>query len=543
MSFEPSKYQKEVFSWMESAKPGSSLVVMAGPGTGKTTTLTQASLKIDNPKDAIFVAFNKHIAEELSLKLPRGMQARTLHSLGFEAVREAATMSGRRPPKIDGYLHGKLAKEWLTENNYKLDLERERWFEVLSEIKELINLCQLCLIDPYDEDAVWDGIDHYGLEIRTLEPAIDGVRDVLNRIKRESKKVISYNEMIWLPIIDNLPIKKYGAVLADESQDFNFLQQTFVKKLRKQNGYSVFIGDAHQAIYGFAFASTNGMRELATDTRADILPLSICYRCPTSHVALANDIYPGLEARPGAPDGDERHVYDFDVSEIIQPGDLVICRVNAPLIPLCFSLIKDGINAQIKGRDIGKQLIKDLKAIDKKHYIDWLNPKEAFKAYLNAQAAIISGLFDEDEAAAKIERLTDKIDCLGAIWDGSQCDSVGCMERTIENLFSDKEATIWLSTIHKAKGLEADNVFILKPSVMPHPMAKRSWEKVQEANMKYIALTRAMETLYFCWEEDEDGRPADEEMYRPDGLDSHHEGVTISVQAEVVTEQLPLLTA
>ncbi len=75
------------------------------------------------------------------------------------------------------------------------------------------------------------------------------------------------------------------------------------------------------------------------------------------------------------------------------------------------------------------------------------------------------------------------------------------MKKLILSLFSDTKAAIWLSTIHRAKGLEANRVFFLNPSQVPHPKAVMDWEKVQEMNCKYVALTRAKQTLFFVKEE------------------------------------------
>lgn len=68
----------------------------------------------------------------------------------------------------------------------------------------------------------------------------------------------------------------------------------------------------------------------------------------------------------------------------------------------------------------------------------------------------------------------------------------------INTLFSNNNGTgIVLSTIHKAKGLEATKVFILCPELLPHPMAKSAWQQDQEANLKYVAITRAREHLVY----------------------------------------------
>ena len=78
--------------------------------------------------------------------------------------------------------------------------------------------------------------------------------------------------------------------------------------------------------------------------------------------------------------------------------------------------------------------------------------------------------------------------------------------RTIEELINKVKAIftddaddeyICLSTIHKAKGLEANNVFLLAPSLIPSIYAKEDWELKQENNLMYVAITRAKKTLSF----------------------------------------------
>ena len=66
---------------------------------------------------------------------------------------------------------------------------------------------------------------------------------------------------------------------------------------------------------------------------------------------------------------------------------------------------------------------------------------------------------------------------------------------------NDTKDAIIFSTVHKAKGLEADNVFILRPSLMPNPYAHAKWEIEAERNLKYVAYTRFKKTLNFLHEE------------------------------------------
>ena len=66
----------------------------------------------------------------------------------------------------------------------------------------------------------------------------------------------------------------------------------------------------------------------------------------------------------------------------------------------------------------------------------------------------------------------------------------------IKRVFDNNDkGEIMLSTVHKAKGLEADNVYILATERMPHPKATNPKE---ERNICYVAITRAKKNLFYC---------------------------------------------
>ena len=86
--------------------------------------------------------------------------------------------------------------------------------------------------------------------------------------------------------------------------------------------------------------------------------------------------------------------------------------------------------------------------------------------------------------------LSDKYECIKIF--ASKANFVGGIIKEIEKLFNSKtRGDIKLSTVHKAKGLEADNVFILATERMPHPKASNMQE---ERNICYVAITRAKKT-------------------------------------------------
>ena len=100
----------------------------------------------------------------------------------------------------------------------------------------------------------------------------------------------------------------------------------------------------------------------------------------------------------------------------------------------------------------------------------------------------------EKERFNQANNLEYKHDCLCLFV--YRADTVGGIIKEIERVFnSDGKGDIMLSTVHKAKGLEANNVFILATERMPHPKATNMKE---EMNICYVAITRAKNNLHYC---------------------------------------------
>ena len=75
-----------------------------------------------------------------------------------------------------------------------------------------------------------------------------------------------------------------------------------------------------------------------------------------------------------------------------------------------------------------------------------------------------------------------------------ELDKIQNFIEEIKKVFDGKDhGDIMLSTVHKAKGLEADNVYILATERMPHPLGNN-----EENNICYVAITRAKKNLFYC---------------------------------------------
>ena len=74
----------------------------------------------------------------------------------------------------------------------------------------------------------------------------------------------------------------------------------------------------------------------------------------------------------------------------------------------------------------------------------------------------------------------------------------------LEGIFSDGKASISLCTIHKSKGLENKRIFFLNPELIPSKFATQPWQLLQESNLRYVGITRAIESLIYLPELDKD---------------------------------------
>ena len=470
--FIPSAYQKAVFDFI--ANGSGNAVVEAVAGSGKTTTIVEA-LKLTTG-DVLFCAFNKHIQQELAHRAPGHVTVSTIHSIGFRALCKALPYK----PEVDsGKLMG-IVREFLPGYDEQ---------PLRGPLCDLVSFCKKTLTDPTDPQAVEGMAAHYGLELNGDGPRLIGLVPQVMGVCQERLSVIDFDDMLWLPLVLSVPVPRFDWVFVDEAQDLSPAQLEVVKKSVKAGGRVAVVADRRQSIYGFTGADTNAVPRLIEELGATVLPLSITYRCPKRVVELAKRIVPQIEHADWAEDGEVVDVSPFKLQAEVRDRDLVLCRVNAPLVSLCYSLIRQGRKAAIRGRDIGKGLLA---------LVDRLGPSSVndlmvrLREYEDHETVRLERAGKE----ARIQALQDKCDTLEALCDGIR--DLSELRWRISSIFDDetKDGVI-LSSVHRAKGDEADRVFILKPELMPHPLARQAWQQEQEMNLMYVAYTRARKSLAF----------------------------------------------
>ena len=479
-----SSYQEAIFQWVAAGRGDA--FVSAVAGSGKSTTLIEAASRVTSDR-VLFLAFNKHVVTELRERLPAGVTVQTIHALGLRAVTRAL---GRC--QVDDTKYGRIVRAYLADNDIV-----DPGGELAGQLRELTRYAQATLIDPREPDEVLGLAEHFGIEISEPDVAVRALYNILHRGARIAREegTLSFTDMLWLPHLLELRPDRYDWVFVDEAQDLSPAQRELTLSTRARGGRMLFFGDERQSCYGFSGADTASVRNIITRTGAVELPLSICYRCPTSHIDLAKAIVPAIEAAPGAKAGVVADIGRSQLAGRVQEGDLIICRVTAPLVEACFELIEAGVPARIRGRDIGAGLSALLKRAER---VQLRNPELSILAALFEYRAVqLRDLARLPDVEMRIEVLLDQVDSLLAVHRLAAPRSVAEFHEAIADVFSDGKPSVTLSTIHRAKGLEADRVFILAPEKMPHPAAKLDWEREQEANLTYVAFTRAKSELYF----------------------------------------------
>jgi DNA helicase II / ATP-dependent DNA helicase PcrA len=486
--YEWSDYQKGVFDWVRSGVGGARINAVAG--SGKTSTIVAASSMASGT--AVFCAFNKHIEEELSTRLTGVVGCKTIHSMGYEAVRSSCGKVKLDNKKYNEICQKAAASAFTKSTQAGLEHTRSNIYKML---RKAVDMVRYTLCDP-ENFATFDNMcTTYALSLDKVTRKI--VFEYIAPMIKEGNRLcsegcIDFTDMIYYPVIKKIPLKQYSWVMVDEAQDLSATQLAIVVGSLKKNGRLVAVGDPHQSIYGFTGADPWSFRNIGKYA-ADELPLSICYRCPESVVSMARNIVPQIEPRPNAPKGIVLQVHD--ISDMLRKGDMVVCRRNAPLVVECLKAIAAGKNACIRGMDLKDSLLDIVAAVQAVPGHEY-RKFEVDLAIVQMQAMSKLIADGDDEAAA---RIGDVYDALLGIYTARRPATILHLKDLINQVFEEGPDSIVFSSIHRAKGLEAERVFLVDAgNVRLRWKNQKPWQEYQEQCCEYVALTRAKAELYIA---------------------------------------------
>lgn len=474
------------------------ILINAVAGSGKTTTI-EAGVAFTSPNERIvFLAFNKAIADELARRVPSHVLAKTFHALGFAALRS----SGWRG-EVDGRKLRTILQEVLPDNALGKDADIDYGAECIKLISHAKSRGMFFETMP-TQAAMVEIAQGIEIEEGTYRlPQICNWAAQAFRISVNMTKTIDFDDMLWLPFHMKCNWPTFDRTFVDEVQDLNYIQHLIVQKVSA--GQVVAVGDRAQSIYAFRGATPSSMDDMKQMFAMVEFPLSVTYRCARSIVDLAREWVPHLRPRDGAPDGQviiEPEIpvdldYFFQNGAIHEP--LIICRQNKPLIKLGLRMLGEQRRFTIRSNLEGSLT----------YFVDTLTKKKD-QMPISEFRTILDKWFDEIEKSChdsgrmgQLAASQDRYDALVALSGDVMVVDVRSLKRLIAQLFAGKDGPL-LCTIHKSKGLEADEVVILRPNLIPSKYAKTEVDLVQEYNLLYVARTRAKRILTLMYDPSEE---------------------------------------
>ena len=501
MKFVPSEYQQKIYDFI--ALRDDNLIINAVAGSGKTTTMVNCFNYIPEHESILFCCFNVSIASDINLKVvqiygdvftPEKLFITNIHKLGYAMVR-----SGLRAKRfqVKAFKYLDIIRHWLDDwverNSIANDINRDN-------IKKVFKLAMANGVDYESHQQIFEFVEEVGEDLGFNDSnfVLLYQEAIAKGIAQAKKGVIDFSDMLYLPKILNLfPVKTYDNIIIDECQDLSATQAHICLAHGKRFSRFFMVGDPKQAIYGFAGADSNSFFKLKKLMEAEELPLSRCYRCSKLIVKEAQELVPQIESLDGASDGFVFH-YEKDESIITLIQDLeqkdiaIISRVNAPLFKIFIDLTVQGIPSNILGKDLAKELVKLAEDIALFSYKFQVYSENLLAIYLESKGKII-------KKQSQFEALKDKVQSLELIMNHIQSAKIDDLKNFLNKVFTDSDLQnkIILSSIHRAKGREYQTVFLNTHKLPLTWQTQTDSEYQQELNLKYVAITRAKEHLYY----------------------------------------------
>lgn len=461
--------------------------IQAKSGSGKTSTLYMLANGTDDK--ILYLAFNKSMAEEARRKMPDNVECRTLHSICYQQLDQSLRHKLTRPEGAYVNVAGtgnEIAKKFkinnLIDKNGKTLLTRAM---IGLMIKQTVGKFE------FSDDA------HLG---RKHFPAVH-LADIKRKNINENKlitEVVTYAKQLWRERIDpksetimthdtyvklfELSGKDlgYDIIFGDEFQDVN---PAFLSILRNAKAAKriVVVGDEFQSIYQFR-GSQNMMKE--TSTYGVELPLTACFRFGQKVADIANMILEDKEplAHPLVGKGYDTSVgsYVSDMVDYTKPYTIIF-RKNLTLLMEAMDRIADGEEIIIN--------------VDTKDFISMVDSVNALRRgdIEKVKHETVLPYANWDEFVECAESDPDAKRLLNVVVSG-KANTIAHTLRTHRN---SPTAKVTLTTAHKSKGLEWDQVVVANDFPSNYDKKTGEWVGLEEAerNLLYVAHTRCIKCL------------------------------------------------
>ena len=515
------------------------LAVLAGAGTGKTRAITYriaygAAVGAFDPSNVLAVTFTQRAAFEMrhrlaQLGVPKA-QARTFHSAALRQLRHFwPTVVGGPLPDVIPHKASLVAA---SAARLGITVDRTNVRDIAAEVE----WAKVSMVDAA----------HYASRVarlrRDVPAGLDAgdmarLLDVYEDAKNE-RGVIDFEDiLIYLcgmlqerADVASIVRKQYRSFVVDEFQDVNLLQARLLDLWLGGRHDVCVVGDVAQTIYSFTGASPDYLTGFGRKhPGARIVELTRDYRSTPQIVSLANDVLARSSQREGTvrlSSQRERgaqvtyRTYDDDRAEAEGVAASIADLIDAGMAPHSIAvLMRTNGQSQAFEEALGARGIP-VAVAGGKPFFARDDVRTAISRLRAAAAAatdtgsvgeivrdVLSGVGWAPEAPsgqAGSERWSNMNAIVG--WaDDSQAQTLPAFvaeldERVAYQVEPDK-AGVELATIHAAKGLEWDAVFLVgvAEGLLPISYAKTAAAREEERRLLYVAITRARDLLTVSW--------------------------------------------
>jgi DNA helicase-2/ATP-dependent DNA helicase PcrA len=504
------------------ACPASAVLIIAGPGTGKTRVLTYRiayliSKKGITPEKILAITFTNKAAGEIADRLNHlikdtskldCLHTHTFHSFGLSILKEHYKETGRDDSFIilDEEHKLRLLKKILRIKN------PESISEQISKKKQQPELQELIMSNQNSE---------YGENGDETKQALHLYQKAL-----KENNAFDLDDLIYLPVLlfkDHPEIltsyqRRFTHILIDEYQDINQAQYTLIRMLMQPESSELFaIGDPNQAIYGFRGADIKYINQFKEDFKqVTIYNLKTSYRCSERILTASSQILRGSHpALQGLSEGINIRIVEnpthrseaefvarqiekmigglhfFSLDSRISSGDresriesladfAVLCRLREQMTPIekaftdhnipCQKVMEKSLYRTEPVRSVldilyalyypeGMMLLDKIKGVEIEEFLK-MERQSLLKKQIKQAIQIIADYFIEQKDNSKIRALNEVL--LTAESYGSDYSGFFrhiSLRKGMDDYKKEMEG-ISLLTLHASKGLEFQVVFI-----------------------------------------------------------------------------------
>jgi DNA helicase-2/ATP-dependent DNA helicase PcrA len=497
--------------------------ILAGAGSGKTTTITrriawQVASGACRSDEILAVTFTDKAAAEMRGRLARlgvdGVEARTFHSAALSQVMRSR---GEPPGRI-------ISTKALLLRQIGNSLPRPYRFRPAGDLATEVEWAKNRRLKP----------ESYRQGLGSHEPPIPA--DLMWRVFRDYERrkaasgLVDFEDLLELALRmyerDEWALAavhdRYRCFTVDEYQDVNLLQQSLLELWLGGRDELCAVGDDYQSIYGFTGASPEWLLGLAARfPHATVVRLEDNYRSSPQVLALANRLTPKLGGaektlRPTRPDGAEPVARGFESPE--EEGAFVLGRVRslaAEGVPYEEMAVLMRLNsrsadfeelfgdarvpfqgAALLARDGARQLLKGLRGAGFGSLVEEVRRVAREQGLVEP---VPEGLGERELVRqADLRRLCK----LAEEFDDDSRTVDDWLEWLRARFDHGAEGGVHLLTLHRAKGLEFEAVFI--PRVEEKELPCKQSLRVpgaldEERRLLYVGMTRAKRHLAVTW--------------------------------------------